>query len=74
MDLRYLKTISESDDILSLQILLFDKRIFSLLFRKGKKGDKKAKKQESIVKIAAANSKVWEARLDIAETQKKEYR
>ena len=45
-----------------------------LLFRKkgGKKGS--GKKAESIVKIAAANSKVWEARLDIAEQSKQEYR
>ena len=43
--------------------------------RKGKKGDKKVKKQqESIVKIAAANAKVWETRLEISDNQKKEYR
>ncbi|XP_071161442.1 basal body-orientation factor 1-like isoform X2 [Mytilus edulis] len=42
---------------------------------KGKKGGKKgAKKQESVAKLAVANSKVWEAKLDIAETAKGEYR
>ncbi|KAL4237666.1 hypothetical protein ACF0H5_002380 [Mactra antiquata] len=41
---------------------------------KGKKGGKSGKKAESIVKIAAANSKVWEARLNIAENSKQEYR
>lgn len=41
---------------------------------KGKKGAKSGKKAESIVKIAAANSKVWEARLEIAEKAKQEYR
>ncbi|XP_045186628.2 basal body-orientation factor 1-like [Mercenaria mercenaria] len=41
---------------------------------KGKKGAKSGKKQESVAKIAAANSKVWEARLDIAEKSKQEFR
>ncbi|CAC5418876.1 Basal body-orientation factor 1 [Mytilus coruscus] len=41
---------------------------------KGKKGKKGAKKQESVAKLAVANSKVWEAKLDIAETAKSEYR
>lgn len=40
----------------------------------GKKGKKGSKKNESIAKIAAANSKVWETRLEIAETSKQEYR
>nr|XP_022332139.1 basal body-orientation factor 1-like isoform X3 [Crassostrea virginica] len=40
----------------------------------GKKGKKGSKKNESVAKIAAANSKVWEARLEIAETSKQEYR
>lgn len=39
-----------------------------------KKGKKGSKKNESIAKIAAANSKVWETRLEIAETSKQEYR
>lgn len=42
--------------------------------RKKGKGKKGGKKSESIAKIAAANSKVWEARLDIAEKSKQEYR
>ncbi|XP_078313515.1 basal body-orientation factor 1-like isoform X3 [Crassostrea virginica] len=42
--------------------------------KKGKKGKKGSKKNESVAKIAAANSKVWEARLEIAETSKQEYR
>ncbi|XP_052697858.1 basal body-orientation factor 1-like isoform X3 [Crassostrea angulata] len=42
--------------------------------KKGKKGKKGSKKNESIAKIAAANSKVWETRLEIAETSKQEYR
>jgi len=42
--------------------------------RKKGKGAKAGKKSESIVKTAAANSKVWEARLDIAEKTKQEYR
>lgn len=41
---------------------------------KGKKGKKGAKKAESVTKIAAANSRVWEAKLEIAETAKSEYR
>ncbi|KAK3093033.1 hypothetical protein FSP39_010308 [Pinctada imbricata] len=40
----------------------------------GKKGKKGGKKNESIAKIAVANSKVWETRLEIAETSKQEYR
>ncbi|KAK6165338.1 hypothetical protein SNE40_022284 [Patella caerulea] len=42
--------------------------------KKGKKGGKKSKKQESVMAIAAANSKVWEARLEIAEASRNEYR
>ncbi|KAK0046843.1 basal body-orientation factor 1-like isoform X2 [Biomphalaria pfeifferi] len=41
--------------------------------KKGKKGQRKEKK-ESIAALAAANSKVWETRLDIAEQSKEEYR
>lgn len=41
---------------------------------KGKKGKKGSKKQESVAKLAVANSKVWEAKLDIAETARAEYR
>ena len=56
----------------SIQLFSAD---FSVLYRKkGGKGAKSGKKAESIVKIAAANSKVWEARLDIAEQSKQEYR
>ncbi|XP_046551162.1 LOW QUALITY PROTEIN: basal body-orientation factor 1-like [Haliotis rubra] len=42
--------------------------------KKGKKGSKKTKKNESVVAIAAANSRVWEARLDVAEKSKQEFR
>ena len=45
----------------------------SLFYRKkGKKGG--AKKTESVAKLAIANSKTWEAKLDIAELAKQEYR
>jgi len=41
--------------------------------KKGKKGGKKVKK-ESVVAQATANAKVWEARLDVAEKSKGEFR
>ncbi|ESO99812.1 hypothetical protein LOTGIDRAFT_205234 [Lottia gigantea] len=42
--------------------------------KKGKKGGKKSKKQESVLAIAAANSKVWEARVGILENSRNDYR
>lgn len=39
-----------------------------------KKGKKGSKKPENIGKLAAASSKVWEAKLEIAESAKTEYR
>ncbi|KAL5008353.1 hypothetical protein ScPMuIL_013934 [Solemya velum] len=44
--------------------------------KKGKKGGKKSSKKggDSKVAIAAANSKVWEAKLEVAERAKQEYR
>jgi len=54
---------------------VFFKIVFSLFCRKkGKKGGKAGKKNESIAKIAIQNSKVWETRLEIAEKSKQEYR
>jgi hypothetical protein len=48
--------------------------IYIYFFFNRKKGKKGAKKAESVTKIAAANSRVWEAKLEIAETAKSEYR
>jgi len=39
-----------------------------------KKGKKGSKKIESAGKLAVANSKVWEAKLEVAESSKQEYR
>ena len=39
-----------------------------------KKGGKKGKKGDSKVAMAAANSKMWEARLDLTEKSRQEYR
>ncbi|XP_005096741.1 basal body-orientation factor 1 isoform X2 [Aplysia californica] len=42
--------------------------------KKGKKGGKKGGKKESVVALATANAKVWEAKLDIAEKSKQDFR
>jgi hypothetical protein len=48
---------------------------FSFNRKKGGKADgKKAKKDASIKSMSEANTKLWEARLDVAEKSRTEYR
>ena len=45
-----------------------------MCFYRKKGGKKAAKKAESVTKMAAANAKLWEARLEMTERSRMEYR